>query len=179
MDVTYGVTDLRSSTTLREKGSGLTFHKNKIPWQTIVSLVGFFAVLATTAPGRIRRERQSTGRSSHPREDLSFLPHDVHRGSDPEGVGWWGPGSSGSLRTKQNPRFLGDPEWHKEQLLASRKPFFAGSIALSPLRKGPLSKERPHSTGAPAPHQLDLLKRGAILPSSGGLFRPQGLVTTA
>lgn len=109
--------------------------------------MGFFAALATTAPGWIRRERQSTGRSSHPREDLSFLPHDVHRGSDPEGVGWWGPGSSGSLRTKQDPRFLGEPEWHKEQLAASRKPFFAGSIALSPLRKGPLSKERPRSTG--------------------------------
>lgn len=112
-----------------------------------MSLVGFFAALATTAPGRIRRERQSTGRSSHPREDLSFLPHDVHRGSDPEGVGWWGPGSSGSLRTKQDPRFLGEPEWHKEQLAAFRKPFFAGSIALCPLRKGPLSKERPRSTG--------------------------------
>lgn len=72
MDVTYGVTDLRSSTTLREKGSGLTFHKNKIPWQTLVSLVGFFAVLATTAPGRIRRERQSTGRSSHPERTCPF-----------------------------------------------------------------------------------------------------------
>lgn len=92
------------------------------------------------------------GRSSHPQEDLSFLPHDVHCRPDPGGVGWWGLGSSGSLRTKQDPRFLGDPEQHKEQLAASREPFSAGSTALPSLRKGPLSKERPHSTGALAPH---------------------------
>lgn len=63
----------------------------------------------------------------------------------------WGGGAQGALAASGQNRILGSWEsqngTRKEQLAASRKPFFAGSIALSPLRKGPLSKERPRSTG--------------------------------